>query len=288
MIKLISRKKIEEEKYNNCLQQAINYRIYAEIWYLDALTNRQWDCYVLNDYEAIMPVPYQQFLGIKIIVQPIYCQQLGVFHQENFSEEIFKEFEGELRFRLVRGYNFNEENLIFQKNSKYTKINQILDLTDYESFYNQLRKDRKQDIKKGLSEDFKIVASDIDQHFIALLENEYKDIKAQLYIHKLKPLVEILQRKKMSKTISVFKNNEVLASSFYIKSGNRMIQLCNAKKASNSLNFSTYIVDYLVKNNQHQNLILDFEGSSLKGIHEFNKSFRAESKLYSLYKSKFL
>ena len=58
MIKRVSRKKLDVDKYTECLNKSVNYRIYAEIFYLDALVGNNWDCYVYGDYEAIMPLPY--------------------------------------------------------------------------------------------------------------------------------------------------------------------------------------------------------------------------------------
>lgn len=286
MIKRIKRSALDLEKYTACLQRATNYRVYAEYWYLDILCGEMWDCYVLNDYEAIMPLPYIRKFGIKFIAQPVYCQQLGVFHSENFTQDLFDLFEKKLHRNLVKGYYFNEENLIFQQKNKQTKINQILNLTiDYSLFYRQLRKNRKQELAKGLPTEFQIVSSSQDLHFIDLLEEEYHEIKSQLYLHQLKPLAAILQQKKLTQTVSIVKDNEVVASSFYIKSGNRIIQLCNAKKSGYSINFNTYIVDFIIKSNLNKNLILDFEGSTLKGVHEFNQSFRAETKHFTIYQN---
>lgn len=284
MIKRITRKKIDVEKYTNCLNNAVNYRIYAEYWYLDTLVDDNWDCYVLNDYEAIMPLPYTKKIGVKFITQPIYCQQLGVFHNKYFSKEIFEQFEKKLHKNLVRAYSFNEENTELFRPKGTSKINQILDLNqDYDTFLKSIRKNRKQEIKKGFSADYKITEINNNQYFINLLNENYQDIKAELYLEKLQKLVEIIQSKNKSFTLSILYKNEVVASSFYIKSNQRLIQLCNAKKTNSELNYNTFIIDYILKNYSNQNYILDFEGSSLKGVNEFNASFRAETTYFTVF-----
>ena len=148
MIKRVSRKKLDVNKYTECLNKSVNYRIYAEVFYLDALVDNNWDCYVLNDYEAIMPLPFVKKFGFKFIVQPIYCQQLGVFHQENFSKETFLLFEKKLHRNLVRAYAFNEENTEIFEPKGIKRVNQILDLQQEIQLDNKTKKNIKSFINK--------------------------------------------------------------------------------------------------------------------------------------------
>lgn len=289
MIKKIKRSALDLEKYTACLQHSINYRVYAEYWYLDTLTNSQWDCLVLNDYEAIMPLPYQKKLGFKIIAQPLYCQQLGIFYTNQVTSDQFNAFLKQFSKNIVRGYHFNEENRGFFKDNTSTKINQILDLNlDYSVYRTTIRKNRKQELNKGLPLHHRIIQSDSDLYFLELLQNEYKSLQKQLNLKQLIPLIKAVQAEKIGITITIFMKNEAVASSFYIKSGNRLIQLCNSKKLNSLYNYNTYIVDYMIQMYQNQNMILDFEGSSLKGVNNFNASFRATTKEIPIYKSKFL
>ena len=286
MIRRVKRKDIDLEKYTSCLAKSVNYMIYAEFWYLDVLTNEQWDCIVLNDYEAIMPLPFQKKLGIKIITQPIYCQQLGVFYLLKFPKDKFLEFQKILQNNIVRYYCFNEQNILDFEIENSAKLNQILSLSfDYESYISKIRKNRKQEIRKGLTEQFCIKESETNRAFIELLKEEYQEIKNNLSLEKLELLVNEIQKRNLGKTVSVYENEKIVASSFYIISGNRLIQLCNAKKNGHSINFNTFIVDFVIKNNLNQNLILDFEGSSLKGVNEFNSSFRAENRYLKVYQN---
>ena len=286
MIKRISRKELNIEKYTECLHNSVNYRIYAESWYLDALVNKNWDCLVLNDYEAIMPLPFTRKIGIIFITQPTYCQQLGVFHTSNFTKVIFQEFEKRLHRNLVRSYAFNEENTeMFQPDGKL-KINQILDLNfNYPEYLKSIRKDRKHQINKGLSDSYSISESYFDKDFIQLLKENYTEIKGQLQLESLAKLVKEIQAKKLGLTLNLKHENNIIASSFYLRSKNRLIQLCNAKSPQGNINFNTFIVDYIIQNNLNQDLILDFEGSSLKGVQDFNSSFRAEVKYFTIYKN---
>lgn len=286
MIRRFKRNDIDLEKYSRCLAESVNYMIYAEFWYLDVLTNQQWDCFVLNDYEAIMPLPYQKKFRVKIISQPIYCQQLGVFYSTQISTELFLKFQKKLQRKIVRYYCFNEQNVLDFEIENASKLNQILPLTfEYDAFISKIRKNRKQEIRKGLDKRFSMKESSIDRSFIEILKEEYQEIENNLSLEKLQLLVTEIQNRNLGKTISISENKKVIASSFYIVSGNRLIQLCNAKKNGYSINFNTFIVDYVIKNNTNQGLILDFEGSSIRGVNEFNSSFRAENRYLKVYQN---
>ena len=285
MIKRIPRKQLNIEKYTACLNRAVNYRIYAEYWYLDVLTNEQWDCYVYKDYEAVMPIPYQKKLGIKFISQPIYCQQLGIFHSENLSESVIHQFFKKFKPNLVRGYHFNEENQAIL-NLSNQKINQVIHLNTIDELYIQkLRKDRKAELKKGLPTSFQIQESPNDKSFIELLKSNYQEVEKELALPLLSKLVKEIQKRQKGITLNLVKEGEVVASNFYLQSGQRIIQLCNASKTNVGFNTNTFLVDYMLRKNQNSTMIYDFEGSSLKGVNQFNSSFRATTNYFGIYKT---
>ncbi|MDP4600608.1 MAG: hypothetical protein NWS84_05650, partial [Polaribacter sp.] len=87
MILYLKRAALDVEKYDLCIENSIQSRIYAFSWYLDIVADH-WDVLVLNDYEAVMPLPWKKKFGLKYITQPYFCQQLGIFSKEEISEEI--------------------------------------------------------------------------------------------------------------------------------------------------------------------------------------------------------
>ena len=78
MIKYIKRRDLDITKYDACIENSIQSRIYALSWYLDVVADN-WDVLVLNDYEAVMPIPWKQKFGLKYITQPYFCQQLTIY-----------------------------------------------------------------------------------------------------------------------------------------------------------------------------------------------------------------
>ena len=64
MINYKRHKEIDFKKWDNCIESAINRNIYATTWYLD-LVCKNWDALILNDYEAVMPLPWNKKWGVK-------------------------------------------------------------------------------------------------------------------------------------------------------------------------------------------------------------------------------
>ena len=79
MIKYLTRSHVNIEKYNNCISNAVNSRIYAYSWYLDIVADENWDVLVLDDYVAVMPLPKRRKYFINYVYTPFWVLQLGIF-----------------------------------------------------------------------------------------------------------------------------------------------------------------------------------------------------------------
>ena len=91
MIYYVKRKDLDLKKYDACIDNAINSRIYGYSWYLDIVADN-WDALVLNDYEAVMPLPWRQKYFIKYIYPPAWTQQLGVFSNFKIEADLVEQF----------------------------------------------------------------------------------------------------------------------------------------------------------------------------------------------------
>ena len=54
----ITREQIDQKKWDDCIYQSSLPLLYAETIYLDQMASN-WDALVLNDYEAVMPLPWK-------------------------------------------------------------------------------------------------------------------------------------------------------------------------------------------------------------------------------------
>ena len=138
---------LDLDKYNSCIENSIQSRVYAFSWYLDIVSDN-WDALVLNDYEAVMPIPWNSKFGLKYVVQPCFCQQLNVYSKRNIEKlsliSFFKSIPIRFLFcNLSLGFQIIHKDII-------TKQNFILELNKtYDIVFKNYRKDRKKEFKKS-------------------------------------------------------------------------------------------------------------------------------------------
>ncbi len=77
--------------YDACVNTSPNGLIYAFSWYLDIVCP-DWEILSTDDHTTVMPLPVSKSLGRKIIRQPGYAWQLGIFSTRIPSPEVVQHF----------------------------------------------------------------------------------------------------------------------------------------------------------------------------------------------------
>lgn len=291
-IKKIKRKDLNLEMYSNAINRSLNYRVYAEYWFLDLVTDKKWECLIYGEYQVVMPIPLQYKFGFKFVLQPNYCQQLGVFYNVEIDEKLFRIFEKELHRYRVRAYSFNEENTERFKPEGAIRNNYLLNLNrPFEEIFSDFRKDRKKDFRLNSSLGLKIEEKAEVDFFIETFQNEYPDLKNKLDFEKLKFIVQTLIGKGKYRPFTLYNSlNQPIATLLLLKSGNRLIIHFSVRAKENLPKGATaYMRGLIIKQLSEKSFILDFEGSMIQGVALFNESFGAEKISYTMYSNlKFL
>lgn len=98
VITYLERWQIDTKKWDQCVLSSKHSLSYALSGYLDGVCDPitdysniqfenefdselfgQWGGLILNDYEAVFPIPWRRKYGIYYVYQPNFCQQLGIF-----------------------------------------------------------------------------------------------------------------------------------------------------------------------------------------------------------------
>ncbi|RXP63277.1 hypothetical protein EC396_02300 [Lutibacter sp. HS1-25] len=288
MIRYLKRKNIDIVKYNACIETAVNTRIYAYSWYLDIVADN-WDALVLNDYEAVMPLTWRQKYFIKYIYPPAWTQQLGVFSSFKIEADITKQFVDAIpkKFKKITiQFNSNNDLSLFKTEER---MNYILPLNkSYEDIYNGYNKNRKRSLKKLGAENYSIDKKINASEFLVFYLNEQKNY--QLKQDQITSLQQLLNSNQKAVNIWGIKENEkLLASLIWLKDINRITYLLPiATKKAKEKGLPTLLISQLIKDFQNSNLLLDFEGSMVKGVAGFYKSFGVEEEKYFSFKMKLL
>lgn len=288
MIRFIKRKEIDIQKYDTCIKNSLQRRVYAFSWYLDVVAD-SWGVFVLNDYKAVMPIPFmraKKYLYVKKVIQPFFCQQLGVF-SKTFLGELETDFYQNFVALQPKIYNFNSENtgVIFNGAFIIKKTNYELSLEKaYKSIAENYSKNLRRNIKKAINNNLQIQNISINE----LVSFKRKVSKYSLPKEELtKEILTKLVLKNKGKSYAVFKEKDLIAVVFLIFDKNRITYLMSG---SNEIGKQTgaiaFFFDTLLKQYASKKIILDFEGSEITGIARFFKSFGAEKKEYINYHSK--
>ena len=77
-IQIIPSDKIDQAKWNACIEQSASRRIYAKTFYLDLLAD-QWLGFVKHDYDCVMPVTWRKKDSIRYSYHVPFIKKLGFF-----------------------------------------------------------------------------------------------------------------------------------------------------------------------------------------------------------------
>ena len=288
MIQYIYRKDIDVSKYDRCIAKSLQSRVYAYSWYLDVVAEN-WDVLVLNDYEAVMPLPWKQRYLIKYITQPYFTQQLGVFSIETITENQIEDFLNQIPKKYLKIIlQFNSHNELSRNISK--KNNYILDLdTSYKEIYKGFSKGRKHAIQQGIKKQLEITNISFKELLIVAKENYSNLGLNDLDYQTLSNLINTLENRGKIILIGVKEENVLIGGSIFILDVDRIIYLFSAiSKKGKEKQVASFLLNSIIEKYAELKKTLDFEGSMNKGIATFFKSFGSKNEPYSVFKKRLL
>lgn len=279
MIKYVKRKDLDIAKYNACIKNSLQSRVYGFSWYLDIVADN-WDALVLDDYTAVMPIPWKSKFGLKYITQPYFCQQLGVFSKKVIDENEIKLFLKKIPYKYLKiNLQLNSNNYLATKKKK---INYILYLkSTYKELFLNFNSNRKRDLKKAqqLNLIFKTdIAPKEFLNFYLSNDNNYL---------KYKNILKVVEKFTDSNVENIKyygirnRNNNLIAGLLLLDNGKRITYLIPVSSVEAKKNgAATLLLSEIIKKYSKTNYVLDFEGSMIEGVASFYKSFGAEKEVY--------
>lgn len=283
MIHYIKRKDLNVVKYDACIAHAAQSRIYAYSWYLDIVADN-WDVLVLNDYEAVMPIPWKQKYFIKYVTQPFFCQQLGVFTNQKGSKELILNFIKKIPYKFFKislqlnteNY-FNSEKLV-TKNNYFLVLNKTLP-TLIANFSNNRKRDYKKALAASLVIDKNISAKDFFKFYVLNDKHYHKNTSIK---NVLENILNI--NNGHVKFYGIRSSGVLIACVLLLYDKKRITYLAPVhNKVSQKNGAATLLITIIIKEYEGSDYILDFEGSMIKGVASFYKSFGAEKEEYYLF-----
>lgn len=284
MISYLKRNEIDTEKYDACIKNAINSRIYAFSWYLDCVADN-WDVLVLNNYDAVMPLPWREKYYIKYVYLTPWIQQLGIFSTNDLDADLVLDFLSRIPSKFKKVDQFlNTHNKI----NAEKRVNYILSLQDsYLELIKNFSKRRKRSIKKAQKSNLIVSKNNDASRIIELFKeqksNEIKRPENEYLI--LNKLTKVLAQKGQVKILEVHLNNNFVGGVIFLIDTKRITYLFSAlSEKGRELNVMSLLINNMINEYANSHYIFDFEGSMIKNIASFFKSFGAEIEYYYHYK----
>src|SRR5882757_2918986 len=78
-IRYVKRQDLDLDAWDECIRLSPAGLLYARSFFLDAVTDGQWDALIMGDYEAVMPLTWNKKYGFTYLYQPHFVPVLGVF-----------------------------------------------------------------------------------------------------------------------------------------------------------------------------------------------------------------
>jgi hypothetical protein len=282
-IKYYKRTDIDSEKWDACIRNASNGLIYSYSFYLDALCD-QWDALIMNDYEAVMPLPWRKKWGIRYVYQPPFIQRLGVFG--NLDPDLINIFYKQ----ACKHFQFLHYNVSEQINISKIKMKRRQNFTvNLNEEYNEIKsaytKECLLNIKKakerGCHFSENVCPDELIKNYRLAYGSKNSVLKDKDYSSFLKLLKESEERNAVE--LLGVKNSEgsIIYTAAIFNDEKRLYYVLGAPNDQGRQKRATYFfIDYLLQSNCGQPRFFDFEGSDIPNVAAFYQKFGPQKEYY--------
>ena len=284
-IRYITRNDINVDKWDECISQASNGRIYAYSFYLDRLA-KHWDALVYGDYEIVMPLPWNRKFKLPYLYQPPFTASLGIFGN-NRPEGIDTAFIKAIpeKFKLIEISLNANNNYMALDGSMILRNNFVLDLRKpYFEIAANYKENLQRNIRKAENLGCTYTNEASIDEIIALARekgSKYEHISEKAF-YRFRKLFIQLYAEGLAKACGVHTSNGQLVAScvFFFSHKRAYYILVGNHPNSKPLGASHFLIDSFIKEYCELDLSLDFEGSDARNVAYFYGSFGAQAEVY--------
>lgn len=280
-LRLLHREDIDTAKWDACIRAADNGMIYAMSGYLNLMTDN-WCGVVLDDYRAVMPVPFRRKWGINYVYQPAFVQQLGMIGHYTPDElpPALKIVSAQFKYGNLPLNYLNDvwetrmgKNFILHLDKPYDEL--------YKNFTYQVRKTTKGDPDPALHFSGSTPAKEIIQLYGQLYGSRFAHVPDRSYRGLIRYAEshpdQIITRK-------VRLHHQFLSAILLLRDKKRLYLVVSVTTdEGRKLKVNRLLVTRLIREFANSGMILDFEGSDLPGVAEYYEGYGAIDQPYGCY-----
>lgn len=285
-IRYLKHHEIDKLKWDSCIEQALNFQVYAYSWYLD-ITAPGWEALVADDYKAVFPLTAKKKI-FRYLYQPFFSQQLGFFYPDKSYAPELKNIIKAIpeQFKLIDIYlNYTNDSLQLKNGKVNTRRNIILDLTpDYKQLHKFYSDHTKRNLKKAQQAHQQIGTCSIKEVVANYRKNKGAETRALTNKHYdlLSTLLTTFQNRNMLEVMAVTDAQKtILCSAAFLHTPKRIYYLLGSTHEKGKEMRSMFLMfNELISTYAETDKVLDFEGSEIPGVARFFKGFGAVKQHY--------
>ena len=290
-VRRVNRKEVDYKKWDKAVEDAVNSFPYGYSWYLNAVSE-DWDAIIVNDYEYILPLPFERILGaIKYYKHPILIQQLGPFGKQIPDNQTLNAILEKLPLKAIRlNLNF-AENISFSKKHSFLnpvpRINQTISLEeDLETIEKRFTNNPRRAIQsklKNFGELEQVNNPKLVLDFVYGLKGKAMGFNKTQYNKALQ--LFLTAKEKESIQFFQLKNintNKIVVMGALLIGSDRIINFFYTSiKGTENYGAASIYIYKLIKKFKTNKKILDLDGSEIPGINQFFSSFGSQTSYYT-------
>jgi hypothetical protein len=283
-LKYLNHRSIDSHKWDLCVGEASNSRIYANSWFLDR-TAVEWDALVYGDYEYVMPLPVRRKLGIMYLYQPQYSQQLGIFPPPppQVAIAFFEILQHRFRFMDIQ---MNSSNLPVRdfKNVEFTgRKNFLLPLgADYDAIEAGYTTYTRTNIIRAGANHLSYATGIPMEAYLEFKQQNQPGKVSKEGMQKLKSIIAYCLYKGIGEIEGIYSaDNNLCSAAFFCRWKERVIYMnAVSSQEGKDLRAMFLLMDRFIQSLAGQDRVIDFEGSMIRGIARFIEGFGAAPEVY--------
>lgn len=271
---------IDISAWDKCIATSFHGSIYSFSWYLD-LVCENWDALVEDDYQSVMPLPTQRFLGKEIISMPVFLNELGIFSALPVNQEKTRAFINAIPNKfayysiVLNKYNQvdpEDINLIFHTHYELDLIKSYYKLSgDYDL---EIQNKINQAVTKGYSFITGLSPNDLIQ-FIAENKIRVSHEISRNNFRRMRSIIAGLISYKSGGLYGVYNEfNELVSVALFAWINSQINTVFHVVTRENTDNFAhLYLIDRFVEKYAETNTTLVFDAAIISLSPDFYKCF---------------
>ncbi len=286
-LRLLARDQIDAPKWNVCVARSANETPLGYTQALDFIAPG-WQGVIVDDYEGVMPLPVSKTMGTLLVQMPPEVQNLGLFSANQdiiallgsiFQQPALK------KFRFIT-YSATASTILKSASPylNYRNTNELNLNEPFNTLYDRYSASHKKNLRRFSRQNLTIEKNQ-HPHAYASLKEAFARIRPEVFVPKahferFNKLVAATIKEGSGEIYTVSRDGQVLGAAFFITGKKRSVVFHSTNPEGKQLKTTFALINHFIQQHAQQDLILDFAGSDIESIAQFNLGFGAIAKKY--------